>query len=68
MVMDYSSNIARLRLGIFANDVDNCETCNSWLGFGARYFKTNVTVGNFARYDTDNGWRDSAAVGYILVA
>ena len=59
-----------VRVGIIANNQNDCESCNSWLGFGAEHYKTNITVGNFALVDAqaDNGAKNTSAIGYILVA
>ncbi len=55
-------NVAsHVRIGIVANNEDNCDNCDSFTGFGASYFRSSITCGraNFEKH--------IAAFGYILV-
>ena len=53
----------RARIGIIANQQNDCSTCNSIIGFGAGYF----SCGNKAKHQPDNGDKNIRAMGYILV-
>ena len=56
------------RIGIISNDGNDCNTCDSRIGFGTgRYHDDSNTCGNEAKYFTDNGDRKIKAMGYILV-
>ncbi|XP_028396189.1 uncharacterized skeletal organic matrix protein 5-like [Dendronephthya gigantea] len=57
--------LLRMRIGIFANNENECYSCDSWLGFGTQV--TGKTCGNFAVHSPDNGYKDLATFGYILV-
>ena len=55
----------RARIGIIANQQNDCSTCNSIIGFGtAGYF---FSCGNRAKHQPDNGDKNIQAMGYILV-
>ena len=61
-----------VRLGFLANNQDDCETPDSCIGFGILYEACNthvpITCGNIARCSGgDNGEKETAAFGYILV-
>ena len=62
------SSHSKARIGIVANNEDDCESCDSRIGFGTGgdYDDSN-TCGNEATYYTDNGDRHIKAMGYILV-
>ena len=63
-----SQNCARVRIGLMANDQNDCTSCNSRLGFGgAGYPDDSNTCGNAARHTTDNGDKFIKTMGYILV-
>ena len=54
----------RARIGIIANQQNDCSTCNSIIGFGTvGYF----SCGNKAKHRPDNGDKNIRAMGYILV-
>ena len=54
----------RARIGIIANQQNDCSTCNSIIGFGTvGYF----SCGNKAKHRPDNGEKNIRAMGYILV-
>lgn len=52
------------RLGILANNENNCHTCDSLLGFGLQH---SSTCGNIATHGGDNGSKENQAMGYIFV-
>jgi hypothetical protein len=59
---------ASVRIGIVANNQNDCSTCNSWIGFGAEGETTGERAcGNVAATATDNGQRDDALFGYVMV-
>ena len=69
------SNVyARVRIGIVANNENSCDTCDSYLGFGASAdccgMQSTITCGNFAichvvsHYDADTHIQ---SFGYVLV-
>ena len=62
------SSHSKARIGIVANNEDDCESCDSRIGFGTGgdYDDSN-TCGNEATYYADNGDRHIKAMGYILV-
>ena len=65
---------ARVRIGLVANNENICDTCDSYIGFGASYNgcseQSQITCGNFAvchgvsHYDKNTY---ISAFGYILV-
>ena len=58
----------RARIGILANEQDDCNSCDSRIGFGTggQHDDSN-TCGNDAEYEGDNGDQHIKAMGYILV-
>ena len=56
---------SKMRIGIFANQEDDCRTCDSWLGYGTQV--TGKVCGNVAKIEPDNGNKNLATFGYILV-
>ena len=56
----------KARIGIVANDQNNCDSCNSLLGFGLGPYD-EFTCGNEAMHSADNGNQFTSAVGYIFV-
>ena len=54
----------RARIGIIANQQNDCSTCNSRIGFGTG---GNNSCGNEAKFNPDNGDKHIRAMGYILV-
>jgi hypothetical protein len=59
---------ANVRIGIVANNQNDCSTCNSWIAFGAQGQTTgDHACGNVANSSTDNGNRDVNAFGYVMV-
>lgn len=58
----------RARIGIIANDQNDCDTPDSRIGFGTGgAHDDSNTCGNVALYGGDNGDRHIKAMGYILV-
>ena len=67
VLCDGSSN-SKARIGIVANNEDDCESCDSRIGFGTGGdYDDSDTCGNEATYDADNGDQHIKAMGYILV-
>ena len=70
-----SSKHVRVRLGILANQENNCGSPDSFIGLGGegvfRYCGTRIaslnTAGNIAMCKSDNGDKNAKAMGYILV-
>ena len=64
----YSSSHSKARIGITANDQNNCYSCNSRIGFGTGGLNNDSnTCGNEAYHGPDNGNKHIKAMGYILV-
>ncbi|XP_068739883.1 uncharacterized skeletal organic matrix protein 5-like [Montipora capricornis] len=63
-----NSGWAKARIGIVANQENDCNTCDSRIGFGTggRHDDSN-TCGNQATHGPDNGDKRIKAFGYILV-
>mgnify|MGYP006964549295 CR=1 FL=1 len=59
---------SKARIGIIANQENNCLSCDSRIGFGTGgYPDDSNTCGNEATIHTDNGDKHIKAMGYILV-
>ena len=59
---------SKARIGILGNQEDDCDTCDSRIGFGTGGIHDDSnTCGNDAQYDADNGDKHIRAMGYILV-
>ena len=59
---------SKARIGIIANQENNCRTCDSRIGFGTGGFTDDInTCGNQATHSPDNGNKHIKAMGYILV-
>ena len=59
---------SKARIGYIANQQNDCDSCNSRIGFGTGGYPDNSsTCGNAASLSPDNGDRDIKAMGYILV-
>ncbi|PFX14237.1 Fibrillin-1 [Stylophora pistillata] len=56
---------SKARIGIIANQENDCNSCDSRIGFGIGGHSN--TCGNEARISPDNGEKDIKAMGYILV-
>lgn len=62
----------KMRIGLLGNNEDQCETPDSWIGFGvestACNSKDKITCGNVAECAwPDNGNKRIEAFGYVLV-
>lgn len=59
---------AKARIGIVANQEDECISCDSRIGFGTGgNWDNSNTCGNEAAWSSDNGDKKIKAFGYILV-
>ena len=67
-VVGDSPRQSKARIGITANEQNDCGSCDSRIGFGTggRPDDSN-TCGNQATYSPDNGNKHIKAMGYILV-
>ena len=64
----YNSYSPRARIGIVANEQNDCNSPDSGIGFGTGGFHDDSnTCGNVARYGGDNGDKNIKVMGYILV-
>ena len=66
----YHYEHARVRLGIFSNQQNNCNSPDSFIGMGGGYPRANVinSAGNGAICcSPDNGEQNLKGMGYILV-
>lgn len=63
------SNFSRVRIGLVANEQNDCTSCNSRIGFGgAGVDDDSNTCGNVAsRSEPDNGVKNFKVMGYIFV-
>ncbi|XP_078351653.1 uncharacterized protein LOC144636339 [Oculina patagonica] len=63
-----SSGGARARIGLIANNENDCSSCNSRIGFGTGGSPDDSnSCGNAAQWSSDNGDVNVAAMGYIFV-
>ena len=63
-----SIEFSKARIGIIRNNEDDCDTCNSRIGFGTGgNYDDNNTCGNEATHGADNGNKHIKTMGYILV-
>jgi len=59
---------SKARIGITNNQQDDCNSCDSRIGFGTGgNDDDNNTCGNEATHSPDNGIKHIKAMGYILV-
>ena len=59
---------SKARIGITANQQNDCGSCDSRIGFGTGGFSDDSnTCGNEATHSSDNGDKRIKAMGYILV-
>ncbi|RMX40206.1 hypothetical protein pdam_00016556 [Pocillopora damicornis] len=63
------SDRSKVRIGIVSNEQDDCDSCNSLIGFGTGSHPNDAkSCGNEADvYDSDNEQKSIKAMGYILV-
>ena len=63
-----ASTHSKARIGMIGNEQNDCNTCDSRIGFGTGgYPDDSNTCGNVARWSPDNGDKYIKAMGYILV-
>ena len=63
-----SNSHSKVRIGIVANNENDCASSDSRIGFGTTGTPDNHNAcGNVAKYSTDNGEKFIKAMGYILV-
>ena len=59
---------SKVRIGIVANNEDDCKLCDSRIGFGAEgYPDESNTCGNVAKHRPDNGDKYIETIGYIFI-
>lgn len=64
----YGDGCALVRIGIVSNEQNDCNTCDSRIGFGgAGSPDDSITCGNGAESSPDNGDKLIKTMGYILV-
>ena len=62
------ANSAKARIGILGNDQNDCNSCDSSIGFGTGGRPDDTsTCGNGAYINGDNGAKLIKAMGYVLV-
>ena len=67
-VKSKDSTYAKARIGIISNNEDDCNLCDSRIGFGTGGIHDDSnTCGNEAMYKTDNGDKHIKAMGFIFV-
>lgn len=65
---DWARTAARARIGLIANQQNDCESPDSFIGFGTSYFSKPArnSAGNFAQLNPDNGDMNTKTVSYIM--
>ena len=64
----HTSSQSKARIGIIANNENECLTCDSRIGYGTGGLHDDSnTCGNEATISPDNGNKHIKAMGYILV-
>jgi len=67
-VVSGRSNYPKARIGIIANNEDECDSCDSRIGFGSGGFPDDTnTCGIEAQTFVDNRPRHIKVMGYILI-
>ena len=67
-VLSGDTSYSKVRIGYMANEQNDCNTCDSRIGFGAGGNQDNSnSCGNEASFSPDNGDKHIKAMGYILV-
>ena len=61
------SEQSRVRLGLIANNQNDCKTPSSFIGLGTHWDKGTNAAGNAASHTADKGEKNLKAMGYILV-
>ena len=69
VVTDNGDNWPKVRIGIVANNENDCSSCDSRIGFGTGGYPDNApSCGNYAKGTyTRDGAANITAMGYILV-
>ena len=63
-----ASSLSKARIGIIANNENDCSSCDSRIGYGTGGYPDDLnTCGNEAKHGPDNGDKHIRAMGYILV-
>ena len=63
-----TENLSKARIGIIGNNEQDCDSCDSRIGFGTGgYPDDSNTCGNEAKHFADKGDQHIKAMGYILV-
>ena len=62
-----SKSNPKVRIGIIANEQNECNSPDSRIGFGGWGVVAEVPCGNVARHGGDNGDQTIKAFGYIFV-
>jgi len=58
----------RARIGTLGNEQNDCDRCDSRIGFGTGGWPdSSITCGNAVRYSSDNGDKFIQSTRYILV-
>ena len=61
----------RVRIGIVSNQENDCGSPDSWVGFGTYGApcggNANISCGNLVRCTGDNGDKDTATFGYVML-
>jgi len=66
--INVQTQLASVRIGIVANNQNDCQSCGSWIAFGGMADLTGESAcGNFAVSSADNGSRQDALFGYVMV-
>ena len=59
---------SKTRIGFVGNNENDCNRCDSRIGFGTTGYPDNYnTCGNVARHTSDNGNKDIEVMGYVFV-
>ena len=64
----WRNRVARARIGFIANQENDCQTPDSFIGFGTSYKKdfARNSAGNYGFPSSDNGFLNAKAIGYIM--
>ena len=68
--LSWENGMARARIGLIANNEDNCNLPDSFLGFGTSctYMPASNSAGNYAPYLMYNDTvKNIKTIGYIMV-
>jgi hypothetical protein len=65
--INVTAGAAYARIGILSNNDTDCNSCDSWLGFGGHAAGDSYSCGNVAYSGGDNGDRNNYFFGYVMV-